>query len=183
MRINVIGTSGSGKSTFAKALAQKLAVPYVEMDALYWKPNWGESSDAELFAKLEQALARPAWVLDGNYKRTQPIKWRTVETIIWVDYSFARTLFQAVKRAVQRLRSGKEIWAGPGNRETFRKSFLSRDSIILWTLKTWRQNRRRYLADMQDPQYRHIRFVRVRNPRQAEALLRELEAQRSAGHI
>ena len=39
------------------------------------------------------------------------------------------------------------------------------------------------LADMQDPQYRHIRFVRVRNPRQAEALLRELEAQRSAGHI
>ncbi len=49
--------------------------------------------------------------------------------------------------------------------------------------ENWRQHRRRYLADMQDPQYRHIRFVRVRNPRQAEALLRELEAQRSAGHI
>lgn len=66
---------------------------------------------------------------------------------------------------------------------SFRRSFCSRESIILWTLKTWRQHRRRYLADMQDPQYRHIRFVRVRNPRQAEALLRELEAQRSAGHI
>ncbi|STV27533.1 DNA topology modulation protein [Klebsiella pneumoniae subsp. ozaenae] len=72
---------------------------------------------------------------------------------------------------------------GTGNCESFRRSFCSRESIILWTLKTWRQHRRRYLADMQDPQYRHIRFVRVRNPRQAEALLRELEAQRSAGHI
>ncbi|HBX8228080.1 TPA: adenylate kinase, partial [Klebsiella pneumoniae] len=76
-----------------------------------------------------------------------------------------------------------ELWPGTGNCESFRRSFCSRESIILWTLKTWRQHRRRYLADMQDPQYRHIRFVRVRNPRQAEALLRELEAQRSAGHI
>ncbi|CAM3649656.1 adenylate kinase [Rouxiella silvae] len=167
MRINVIGTSGSGKSTFAKALAQKLAVPYVEMDALYWKPNWGESSDAELFAKLEQALARPAWVLDGNYKRTQPIKWRNVETIIWVDYSFARTLFQAVKRAVQRLRSGKEIWAGTGNRETFRKSFLSRDSIILWTLKTFYKNRQQYQKLMESPLKDGVTFVRLRSHRQA----------------
>ncbi len=77
----------------------------------------------------------------------------------------------------------QELWPGTGNCESFRRSFCSRESIILWTLKTWRQHRRRYLADMQDPQYRHIRFVRVRNPRQAEALLRELEAQRSAGHI
>ncbi len=75
------------------------------------------------------------------------------------------------------------LWPGTGNRESFRRSFCSRESIILWTLKTWRQNRRRYLADMQDPQYRHIRFVRVRSPRQAEALLRELEAQRPGGHI
>jgi len=168
VRINVIGTSGSGKSTFAKALADKLAVPYVEMDALYWKPNWGESSDAELFAKLEQALARPAWVLDGNYKRSQPIMWLNVETIIWVDYSFARTLFQAVKRAVQRLRSGKEIWAGTGNREPFRKSFLSRDSIILWTLKTFYKNRRQYQKLMGSPPNDGVTFIRLRSHSQAD---------------
>lgn len=73
--------------------------------------------------------------------------------------------------------------AGHGQLRELSPFVLQQESIILWTLKTWRQHRRRYLADMQDPQYRHIRFVRVRNPRQAEALLRELEAQRSAGHI
>jgi energy-coupling factor transporter ATP-binding protein EcfA2 len=74
VKINVIGTSGSGKSTFAKALAQQLAIPYIEMDTLFWKPHWTGSSDAELFEKLEQAISQPSWVLDGNYKRSQPIK-------------------------------------------------------------------------------------------------------------
>ena len=48
MRINVIGTSGSGKSSFSKRLAEKLDVPYIELDALHWKPNWTESTDEEL---------------------------------------------------------------------------------------------------------------------------------------
>jgi len=75
MRINVIGTSGSGKSTFSKMLAKKMNVPYVEMDALHWKANWKESSDEELFNKLKNALSSEKWVLDGNYSKTEHIKW------------------------------------------------------------------------------------------------------------
>ena len=41
-RINVVGTSGSGKSTFSQVLANKLNYPYLEMDAMFWKPNWQE---------------------------------------------------------------------------------------------------------------------------------------------
>ena len=74
MRINVLGTSGSGKSTFSKKLADKLNVPYVQLDELFWKPNWTESSDEELFPKLEKAVSSDEWVLDGNYTRTIPIK-------------------------------------------------------------------------------------------------------------
>lgn len=122
-------------------------------------------------------------MLDGNYNRSRSVKWREVDLVIWVDYSLWRTLRQAVWRATSRAWRHQELWPGTGNRESFRRSFCSRESIILWTLKTWRQNRRRYLADMQDPQYRHIRFVRVRSPREAEALLRELEAHRPGGHI
>ena len=138
MNINVVGTSGSGKSTLARRLAHRLGLPWIELDRLYWRPNWQGTPDEAFFAAI--AAASRAW-------------------------------------------RHQELWPGTGNRESFRRSFCSRESIILWTLKTWRQNRRRYLADMQDPQYRHIRFVRVRSPRQAEALLRELEAQRPGGHI
>ncbi len=74
-RFNVVGSSGSGKSTLARAIAQALQLPYVELDALFWKPDWQESSDDEFLPKLAQALAGDEWVLDGNYSRTTSIKW------------------------------------------------------------------------------------------------------------
>ena len=45
MRINVVGTSGCGKSTVGKRIAERLSVPYIQLDELYWKPNWAESTD------------------------------------------------------------------------------------------------------------------------------------------
>ena len=69
-RINVVGTSASGKTTFSRKLAQKMGVAHIEMDALFWKSNWQESSNAEFFAKLEPHLQDKSWVLDGNYSRT-----------------------------------------------------------------------------------------------------------------
>lgn len=179
-RINVIGTSGSGKTTFSLGLANELEYPYVEMDAIFWKPNWQESSDEEFFANLTAKLNGEYWVLDGNYNRTADIKWARVDTIIWVDYSFARTLYQAVKRAVVRSVTKQELWAQTGNVESLRKSFLSKDSIILWTLKTYRKNRLRYTELLNNPQYSHIEFVRISSPKQARAFLGQLRAQQVA---
>lgn len=177
MKINVIGTSGSGKSTFARALAQQLSLPYIEMDALFWKAHWTQSTDAEFLEKLERALVEPSWVLDGNYKRSTPVKWRSIDMVIWIDYSFTRTLYQAVKRALARIWTKKELWAGTGNRETFRQSFFSRESIILWTLKTYYKNRQSYQAMMASPLKNRIRFVRLRSPREAEKFIATLNRQ------
>ncbi|MBY8168060.1 adenylate kinase [Vibrio fluvialis] len=171
-RINVVGTSGSGKSTFGRQLSQQICAPYIEMDALFWQPNWEETPDAEFFVRVEQALNGDAWVLDGNYNRTVPVKWQRVDTVIWLDYSFTRTTCQAVKRAVSRSLSGRELWPGTGNRESLRKSFFSRDSIVWWTLKTYYKNRQRYLTMMQDADFSHIRFIHLRDPRQAAQLLK-----------
>lgn len=169
-RINVIGTTGSGKSTFAKALATKLNVDYVEMDKLFWKPNWGESPDDEFFAKLEAALQQDGWVLDGNYTRTIPIKWKGVDTIIWLDYSYFTNLFRICKRSVQRALAQDELWEGTGNRESWRKLF-SQDSIVLWFFRGYAKNKKRYAKMMIDEQYPHIEFIRVRSPKEAQRLL------------
>ena len=61
MRINVIGTSGSGKSTFSKRIANKLNIPYIELDALFWNANWIESTDEEFFPKS------PELFIDAGY--------------------------------------------------------------------------------------------------------------------
>jgi len=119
MKINVVGTSGSGKSTLARRIATELALPYIEMDTLYWRPDWQGTPDDVMFARLEAALSTtPGWVLDGNYNRTRPIKWRNVDLVIWVDYGLARTLRQAVTRAVKRAWTQQELWPGTGNRAT-----------------------------------------------------------------
>ena len=58
MRINVIGTSGSGKSTFSKRIAKKLNIPYIELGALFGNANWTESTDEEFFQKYKKLLSR-----------------------------------------------------------------------------------------------------------------------------
>ena len=173
-RINVIGTSGSGKSTFSRRLSAKLNYPYLEMDKMFWKANWVESSNEEFFAKLKHHVSQPTWVLDGNYNKTVSIKWAEVDTIIWIDYSLLRTVYQAIKRAITRSINKQELWQGTGNIETIRKSFFSKKSIILWTLKTYKKNRIRYQALFDDPRYQHIHFVRLTSPKMATKFLKEL---------
>jgi adenylate kinase family enzyme len=173
-RINVIGTSGSGKSTFSRRLSDKLNYPYLEMDKMFWKENWVESSNEEFFSKLKHHVSQSTWVLDGNYNKTISIKWAEVDTIIWIDYSFTRTVYQAIKRATIRSITKQELWEGTGNVETIRKSFFSKQSIILWTLKTYKKNRISYQALFNNVNYKHINFVRLTSPKMATKFLNEL---------
>ena len=168
-RINVVGCSGSGKSTLARRLSARLGHPYVELDALFWKPNWTESSDDELRARLEASLAGDTWVLDGNYQRTQPVKWRRVQTVIWLDLPLWRIMMQVTARTIRRSIRQEELWSG--NRDSLRKAFFSRDSIILWAFTTAGNYRRRYERDTRDPSLGHIHFVRLRSHREAEAFI------------
>ena len=163
-RINVIGTSGSGKSTFARELAELLGLPFIEMDAIYWGRNWTEPSDEEFIPKVKTATERPRWVLDGNYSRTTPVKWRQVQLVVWLDMSFVRTVARVSTRCVKRSLSNTEIWPDTDNRETFRKSFFSRESIILWAITSYKRNRHKYAEMMKSPNYAPIWFLRLSSP-------------------
>lgn len=173
-KMNVVGTSGSGKSTFSQRLSQILDIPYVEMDKIFWGPNWHWPADEEFFSKLRKTLKSEKWILDGNYNRTIPIKWEKVDTVIWLDYPFSTTLFRAVKRALRRSLTQEELWEGTGNRESFKKSFFSKESIILWTIKTHSQVRKRYESYIVDPRFSHIKFVRLRSDLEVECYLANL---------
>lgn len=173
-KVNVIGTSGSGKSTFSKALARRLNAPYIEMDRVYWLPRWQEPSDEVFFSALEQELGQSTWVLDGNYSSSTDIKWAHVDLVVWLDYSLIRTVLQAFKRAVYRCVTRVELWGKEGNVESFRRTFFSKDSILLWTLQNHASNRKRYARLFDDPSYAHIKFVRLTSPKQAKRFLRQL---------
>jgi adenylate kinase family enzyme len=160
-RINVVGTSGSGKTTFARKLTELLNLPCYEMDQLFWKSEWQESSEDELFRKVREVTCQPRWVLDGNYTRTIPVKWKQVQLVIWLDPSFVRTVLRVTKRTIYRSLTQQEIWPGTGNRESLRKAFLSKESIIWWAMSTYRNNRKKYSSIVSSPAYSHISFIRL----------------------
>src|ERR687884_2172384 len=87
-RVLVQGVSGSGKSTFARALAERLGVPYVELDALHHGPNWTEAPADELRARVREAMtaAPDGWVIDGNYEgKLGDTVIAAADTIVWID--------------------------------------------------------------------------------------------------
>lgn len=179
MKINIIGTSGSGKSTLCHQLSSLLNVPAIELDSLFWLANWQATPDEELNQKLGSALAQAenGWVLDGNYTRTQPIKWKEVDMVVWVDYSLTRTLYQSITRTIRRIISQQELWPGTGNKEGWKKAFFSRDSIIVWMLKTYHQNKKRNLKHMANLNLRHIQFVRLTSPKETVLFLQQMKEQ------
>lgn len=170
-RINVVGTSGSGKSTFSCRLAEIKGVPYVEMDQLFWKPDWQESSDEEFFARLQNATAADRWVLDGNYHRTRSMKWNRSQVVVYLDLPFVPNMLQLTWRCVKRSVSGDEIWPGTGNRESLAKTFFSSDSVLWWAITHHASNRRRYLATDSFADYPHIHLVHLTSRRQIAACL------------
>jgi adenylate kinase family enzyme len=173
-KINVIGTSGSGKSTFSQILAKQLNAKYIEMDLLYWQPNWQESNDNDFFEKLSLELKSESWVLDGNYSRSQSIKWKTADTVIWLDYGFFRTFYQVFFRSIKRAWNKNELWQGTGNRESFYKTFCHKNSIILWMLTNYHRNKLRYSVLMQTEEMKNKQFIRLKTPKEATDFLSKL---------
>ena len=167
-RINVKGTSGSGKTTFAQELARRLGLPFVELDALHHGPNWAEPTDDEFRTRVREAIeaAPDGWVIDGNYERKLgELVLGPAEKIVWLDLPFALKVRRLWRRTIRRIRDDVELWSG--NKESWRGAFWGRDSLFWWMVKTHFRHRREWPARFAgDP-----RFVRLRSVREAREWL------------
>lgn len=174
-RICVYGPSGSGKTTFARRLGALLRLPVIELDALFHQPGWRPTPEAEFRAKVRDALTRcpDGWVTDGNYGVVKSVVLPHADTVVWLQPAFLPTYWRLLRRTVTRAWRREELWNM--NRETFRHSFASRDSILLWGITHWRAHRRnalRYFATIDH----HARVVLLRNDREVERWLAQVEA-------
>ncbi|MDY6786358.1 MAG: EutP/PduV family microcompartment system protein [Cyanobacteriota bacterium] len=163
-RISVIGTSGSGKTTLARQIAHRLDIPHIELDALHWEPNWIEAPDEIFRDRVAGSLNCDRWVVDGNYSQVRDLVWDKADTIIWLNYSLPVIMKQLWKRTWQRASTRQELWNG--NRETWKQSFFSRDSILLWALRTYGMRRREYPLLLRQPEYAHLQVVELHSPKE-----------------
>ena len=86
-RAAVVGTSGSGKTTLATSLAQRLGLAHVELDSLYWGPDWTPAPRERFREQVARALSGEAWTTDGNYGAVRDIVWARADTVVWLDLS------------------------------------------------------------------------------------------------
>lgn len=84
-KIIVIGCSGSGKTTFAERLRDKIGLPLVYLDAIWHKPDRTHISREDFDARLGEILALDRWIIDGNYSRTLERRIEACDTVIWFD--------------------------------------------------------------------------------------------------
>ncbi len=167
----VASSPGAGKTTLAREVAARIGAPHIELDALFWGPRWTPVSAGEYHRRVTDAVARERWVLDGNYHSVRDLIWPRADTVVWLDYPLRIAYPRLVRRTLERLRAGEELWPGTGNRESFRLLFLSWDSILWWALRTYRGRRKRFEADLAEPHHAHLLVIRLRSPRRAEEWL------------
>jgi adenylate kinase family enzyme len=143
-RIAIIASaSGNGKTTVGRALAQRLGLPFVELDALVHGPGWVETPDAEVRSRLAPVLAGDGWVIDGNYhSKLGNSVLRRADTVVWLDLPiyvwFPRLLWRTFRRWYRR----EELWNG--NRESLRAVLWGRDSLFAWAFRSHFRRRREW---------------------------------------
>jgi adenylate kinase family enzyme len=171
-RIVVIGTTGSGKTALARQIASRLAIPHVEIDALHWGPAWTPASTDVLRQRLAEAVRGDAWVVDGNYSKVRDLVWPRAEVVAWLDYALPVILWRLAPRTLRRLITKEPLWHD--NRESWRVTFLTKDSLFVWALQTYRRHRREYPQIVAQPEHAHLALVRLCSPGETERWLASL---------
>ncbi|MBT3943612.1 MAG: hypothetical protein HOC77_12800 [Chloroflexi bacterium] len=131
-RIAVFGKGG--KTTLARALADRFDLAFVELDALRHMAGWEERPDDDMRSMTAAILdgSQQGWVLDGNYQILRELVFERVETVIVIALPWKVMLWRTFKRSFLRALKREELWNG--NRESFRLTFFSKSSVVydLW---------------------------------------------------
>ena len=177
-RVSVVGTSGSGKSTVARELAEVLGVPYLELDAIHHQPDWEPLPTDEFRRIVETRAAAGGWVIDGNYGRVRDLVWARADTVVWLDLPKRTVMRQVVWRTLRRVALRKELWNG--NRERWQNFFTwnPEESVISWAWHKHATDRARYAAAASDPANAHLRFIRLASRRDVARFLADAGAVR-----
>ena len=152
-RILIIGNSGAGKSTLARRLGERLGLPVIHLDVLFWKPGWTESGDQAFRTRVAHALRGPDWICDGDFGSSLDLRFPLADTVVWLDQPpiicLARVIWRAIKYAEARRPGMAE-----GCRETIDFKFYG----YVWN---WNRTRRPRLEAALAAHGAHVRLIRL----------------------
>lgn len=167
-RVLIIGNAGSGKTTFAKQLAEKRCLPLVHLDKLYWRGNWEHLSRDEFDAALQTELEKNQWIIDGNFNRTLPHRLKYCDTVFFFDLPAIICVAGITKRILSNYGKSREDMGGNCT-EYFDTQKISLYRNVLTFRK---QHRKDYYALLSKTE--NINIIVFKNRQQAKTFLRSL---------
>ncbi|HEY5072402.1 MAG TPA: hypothetical protein VII63_10260 [Caulobacteraceae bacterium] len=159
----IVGCSGGGKSTLARALGERLGLPVVHLDVLFWRPGWVESEREAFGDRVRVALEAEAWICDGNYTSIAEVSLSRADTIVWVDQARLLCLRRALWR-VLRYRRGARPDMAVGCAEHF-------DPVFLRYIWTWDRLARPRMTAAIEAHGAGARLIRLASDAQIAAFL------------
>jgi adenylate kinase family enzyme len=176
VRIAVIGTSGAGKTTMARAIGERFSLTHIELDAINWQAGWrdlDQHDQGEFVRRVTAAIQEEAWVVDGGYSSVRDILYRRATHLVWLDYERPVIMARVIRRSVLRAALRTELWAGTGNRERWR-NWLRPSHPIRWAWTTWRRRREETEERLGKAEYAHLVVMRLRHPGDARQVMARL---------
>ncbi len=164
-RILIIGCGGAGKSTLARAMGEKLNIPVVHLDKLWWRPGWVSVSQEEFDSLLLTELEKPTWIMDGNYGRTLQGRLERCDAVIYLDFSRLACLTGVLKRIAQSYGQVRPDM-GDGCPERFDWDFLK----WVWNFNKEKRGSFYRLLD----ESKHAQVIILKNRRQVNRFLSTL---------
>jgi len=164
-RISVVGSSGSGKTTVAVAIAEALDCPRLELDSVFHQPDWTPLPDDDFRAVARGFVEQDRWVVDGNYTSlgVLDLVWSRADTVVWLDMPKRVVMQRVIRRTLRRAIKREELWNG--NREPISNftKWAPEENIIRWAWTRYDHTKEKYADRMNDRMWSHLDFARLRS--------------------
>lgn len=161
-RVVVVGSGGSGKSTFSTELGRITGLPVIHLDREYWRPGWEETPKDEWNARVAELLAGESWIMDGNFGGTREMRMRAADTIIFLDLPRRVCLYRILKRTLRYYgKSRPDMTNGCNERLDL--------EYIGWVWKYEHRSRKRLLSELESVGEKHA--IILKNQRQVSEFL------------
>ena len=173
-KIIVIGSSGAGKTTLAKNLSVTLGIAHTELDGIFHLKDWQPLNTNIFQTRVEEITNQTNWIICGNYfNKLGGEKYLSkADTVIWCDYSFPVVFSRLLRRTLKRTITKQELWNE--NKENFIVNFFSKESVLLWMMRAWNEQNRRYGKIFKENSLDGTQLVRLRSPKGAVVFLEHI---------
>ena len=165
-RVAVIGSAGSGKTTFSKSLGNLFGKDVIHLDKILWGQNWVELTHQEHVKILEPIVNEPSWIIDGLWAKTLEMRYKNATLVIFLNYKPTLCAWRAFCRSIKH--TGKQ-------RDDLALGCVEKVNFPFYRyILNFRKNSLPKIKAMQQT-YPDVPVVCFATPKQTQAFLNQLE--------